>query len=198
MPWERRLYRGNKVWILFDEAGAPVLDERQLASLRYKPEDERTYTVRPDELQAVPAPAPPDAEEAPEDPIEVWADARVLRPGGPAGIGVVLVWRGRTREISRALGPVPLPEAAGLAVLEGLNAIRRPRLPVTVHTPHLETVRALRAGGREGAHSPLAEELRRVIRRFSNLTFVPSPSGDAGGPPSRAAELARGAIDAAC
>ena len=45
MPWERRRYRRNKVWIEVDDQGAPVLDDRGLAALRYKPDDSRTYTV---------------------------------------------------------------------------------------------------------------------------------------------------------
>jgi ribonuclease HI len=79
MPWVRRRYRGNKVWIEADDAGAPVLDGRGLARLRYKPDDERTYSVRPSEVGPVDGPAggagragpdpgpgaPPDPEPAP-------------------------------------------------------------------------------------------------------------------------------------
>lgn len=51
MGWDRRRYRGNKVYIEVDDGtGAPVLDDRGLAKLRYKPEDPRTYTVRPSEV----------------------------------------------------------------------------------------------------------------------------------------------------
>ena len=55
MLWERRRYRKNKVWVRVDARGRPILDERSLAALRYKPDDERTYTVRPDEIAAVEA-----------------------------------------------------------------------------------------------------------------------------------------------
>jgi ribonuclease HI len=58
MPWVRRRYRGNKVWIETDEREALVLDARGLARLRYKPDDEqRTYSVRPSELHPVDGPA---------------------------------------------------------------------------------------------------------------------------------------------
>ena len=72
MPWVRRRYRGNKVWVETDAAEAYVLDERGLAHLRYKPDDDRTYSVRPKELAEVedgptpPAPPPPDRD--PADP----------------------------------------------------------------------------------------------------------------------------------
>jgi ribonuclease HI len=65
MPWVRRRYRGNKAWVESDDAGAVVLDERGLARLRYKVEDEaHTYSVRTSELGdvgAVPEEPPPAA-----------------------------------------------------------------------------------------------------------------------------------------
>ncbi len=61
MPWVRRRYRGNKVWVETDAAEAYVLDERGLAHLRYKPEDDRTYSVRPKELSVVDDAPPPPA-----------------------------------------------------------------------------------------------------------------------------------------
>lgn len=61
MPWVRRRYRGNKVWVETDAAEAYVLDERGLAHLRYKPDDDRTYSVRPKELSPVEDGPPPPA-----------------------------------------------------------------------------------------------------------------------------------------
>jgi ribonuclease HI len=65
MPWARRRYRGNKVWIETDERGEHLLDERGLARMRYKPDDEgRTYSVRPGEVHVLeegPTEAPPAA-----------------------------------------------------------------------------------------------------------------------------------------
>ncbi len=56
MAWARRRYRGNKVYVEVDDAtGAPVLDDRGFGKLRYKPEDPRTYTVRPAEILPVDA-----------------------------------------------------------------------------------------------------------------------------------------------
>lgn len=81
MPWVRRRYRGNKVWVETDAAEAYVLDERGLAHLRYKPEDDRTYSVRPKELSLVDdAPPPPAtapaAETAPGEPAPAAAPRR--------------------------------------------------------------------------------------------------------------------------
>ncbi len=55
MPWVRRRYRGNKVWVEVDEAQAPVLDARGLGRMRYKPEDDRTYTIKHSEVSEIEA-----------------------------------------------------------------------------------------------------------------------------------------------
>jgi ribonuclease HI len=62
MPWERRRYRGNKVWVEVGDDGAPALDARGLARLRYRKDDERTYSVRPAEIGAVDDPSGDDVE----------------------------------------------------------------------------------------------------------------------------------------
>ena len=76
MAWERRSYRGNKVWILVDEAGEATLDERGHAQLRYKPEDDRTYTVRPAEVR--PLETSPDAPPPPRKKPPTQSHAKRL------------------------------------------------------------------------------------------------------------------------
>jgi ribonuclease HI len=78
MPWARRRYRGNKVWIETDDHEEPVLDARGLARMRYKPEDDRTYTVRPQEIHPV---GMPDG--TPADPAAAAVAARP-RPAASA------------------------------------------------------------------------------------------------------------------
>lgn len=82
MAWDRRRYRGNKVYVEVDDAtGAPVLDDRGFARLRYKPEDPRTYTVRPAEV--LPVEAGPG--EAPAGPPRPRRSTKQPAPGAPAG-----------------------------------------------------------------------------------------------------------------
>ena len=146
MPWERRRYRRNKVWVEVDEHGAPVLDDRGLAALRYKPEDERTYTVRPDEIAPLvdePAPEAGDAEGPPAPPGEtvvVYTDGASSGNPGPAGLGVLLLWKTHRREIQRFLGTATNNEAELAAVLAALEAVKRPHL--RVEAAHASPARA--------------------------------------------------------
>ncbi len=211
MPWERHRYRKNKVWIEVDEHGAPVLDDRGLASLRYKPQDERTYTVRPDEVAPlrdeenpaeVPAAASPPgaaAEPVPEAPgagetLIIYTDGASSGNPGPAGLGALLLWRGHRREIQRFLGVATNNVAELAAVLAGLEAVTRPHLRVEVHTDSEYVIGVLTRGHKVKANAELIESLRAEMARFADLHFVKvaAHAGILGN--ERADRLARDAI----
>lgn len=199
MPWERRRYRGNKAWVEVDERGAPLLDERGLAHLRYKPDDERTYTVRPAEVLPLDAPAPEQAGPAApggetEEPIRIYTDGASSGNPGPAGLGVVLLWRGRRREIRRYLAEATNNVAELRAVLEALEAVRRPELPVRLHTDSEYVIGVLEAGHRAKANADLVARIRRRMVRFADLRFVKVPAHAGVAENERADALAREAI----
>jgi len=208
MPWERHRYRKNKVWIEVDEHGAPVLDDRGLAALRYKPQDERTYTVRPDEVRPLrdeeagpPAPeecpprAPaPGAGTAADETLVIYTDGASSGNPGPAGLGVLLLWRGHRREIQRYLGEATNNVAELAAVLAGLEAVKQPHLRVEVHTDSEYVIGVLTRGHRVQANGDLVKTLLTEMRRFANLHFV-KVAAHAGIPGNeRADRLARDAV----
>lgn len=207
MAWERHRYRGNKVWIEVDGSGQPKLDERGLAALRYKPDDERTYTVRPDEIQPVDAPAEAAAPEAetqaetgaaagptPADAIVIHTDGASSGNPGPAGLGVLLTWRGRRREIQRYLGEATNNEAELAAVLAALDAVKRPELPVRLYTDSEYVLGVLTGGHRVKANAELVRQIQEAMRLFADLQLL-KVRAHAGVPGNeRADALARAAI----
>ncbi len=208
MPWERRRYRRNKVWVEVDEHGAPLLDERGLAPMRYKPEDDRTYTVRPDEIaplvdepvpaapaDAAPADAVPEGPPAPEgEGIVIYTDGASSGNPGPAGLGVLLLWKARTREIQRFLGTATNNEAELAAVLAALEAVKRPALRVEIRTDSEYVIGVLTRGHKVKANVELVAQIQKEMARFSDLHFV-KVAAHAGVPGNeRADRLARDAI----
>ena len=205
MAWERRRYRKNKVWIRVDEHGRPELDERKLAALRYKPVDDRTYSVRPDEVlplveaagdrrqaqapsaksalpgESLSPPPTPDAptDSAELDAIRIYTDGASSGNPGPAGLGAVLLWRGRRREIQRYLGRATNNEAELSAVLAALEAVRRPDLTVVLYTDSEYVIGVLAMGHRAQANRELVAQIRREMERFPRLRFekVPAHAG---------------------
>ena len=175
MAWDRRSYRGTKVWILVDETGQATLDDRGHAQLRYKPEDDRTYTVRPTEVRSLEA-GPDDRPPAPKKPpIEAWVHAGPPTRDGWVGVGILLVWRDRRRELTQRLPAASDDEIAVAAVLDALRAIRKPAWPVRIRLARVERLEAIRAGA--GTVPPACgEALRRTAESFADLEFLPAPT----------------------
>jgi ribonuclease HI len=224
MPWARRRYRGNKVWVEVDAEDAPVLDERGLAKVRYKPDDvQRTYSVRPSEVHAVDdpsapaapkraarkrssrasgeAPVPADRDVGDGDPVadaspagrtgvpepfapgddvpalaglevHAWTDGAASGNPGPAGIGVVLLFREHVKEVSRYLGETTNNVAELTAVLVALRLMKRRHLPVRIHVDSTYTIGVATGAMRAKANADLVEEIRAETRGFSDLRFV--------------------------
>lgn len=222
MPWERRRYRKNKVWIHVDSQRTPVLDGRGLASLRYKVDDERTYTVRPDELgrlatpeDLVDAPDPeprepataggsrgerrprssrpvagPGGRGAPGGPrqrgsgapggtkgeVRIYTDGSAIGNPGPGGLGVVMRWGEHLREFGRHLGETTNNVAELTAVLEALQAVKRPELPVRIHTDSEYVIGVLTREWKVKANHALVRRIRKEMSRFPDLEFIKVPA----------------------
>ncbi len=175
VAWERRSYRGHKVWILVDEAGRATLDDRGHAQLRYKPDDDRTYTVRPAEVRPLETDPPGTPPPRAQPPIEAWIHTGTPGPDGRVGVGILLCWRDRRREITRRLPSAGEDEIAVGAAIDALRAVRKPAWPVRLHVAGAERLEAVRAGA--GTVPPACgEALRRTAATFADLGFLPLPS----------------------
>jgi hypothetical protein len=152
--------------------GSPHQDERGLVPLRYRADDDRTYTVRPEELEPL--------EAAPAEAIHLWV-ATAASTADAAGVAALLRWGDHVRERSRRADAAP-PEALwARAVLLGLTSVRRPDLPVRLHGP-LPEPEVLPPG--------LSAALRRVVE---GLNVIPSTPDTSSPEALRAAQVARDA-----
>lgn len=68
------------------------------------------------------------------DIVEVWTDGSSRGNPGPGGWGVVLCWKGRTKELSGGFRKTTNNRMELTAVIEGLRAINRQDLDVVVYT----------------------------------------------------------------
>lgn len=238
MPWARRRYRKNKVWVEVDETDALVLDERGFAHVRYKPDDDRTYTAKPVEIgpvgdspppptgpaggstaqeagvpaapaaprrprkkaapraaaiaaapaDAAPArssaePPPPSPDEISEGPgddvpalaglaVHAYTDGASLGNPGPAGAGVVLLFREHRKEASIYLGTTTNNVAELTGILEALRLVRRRDLPVRVHTDSTYAIGVLEGSYRPKANRELIAQIRTEMNDFADLRLV--------------------------
>ena len=132
---------------LFDRAGILAIAERKMADLYA-----RTRVYRLNGLRAL--------------------QAMASGTPGPAGIGVVLLFREHRKEISRYLGETTNNVAELTAVLVALRLVKRRDLPVRVHADSTYTIGVATGAMRAKKNTELVEEIRREARGFADLRYV--------------------------
>lgn len=190
--WRRMRFKGNKVYVQVDGEGRPEVREGKVR-IRYRHDDDREYSATAAKVHELDAPAPvePKGRRAPArkqartsegasaiDPnladleaIVAYTDGACSGNPGPAGIGVLLRYQGREKEISENIGVATNNVAELKAVRAALRAIRNPDLPVILFTDS-EYVRGLLARGwKAKKNAELVDEIRSLMRRFADLTI---------------------------
>lgn len=126
--------------------------------------------------------------------VAIYGDGACTGNPGPAGLGVVLLYKGHRKEISEYLGLATNNIAELTAVLRGLEAVKNGDLPVDVLTDSAYSIGVLSKNWKAKANQDLIARIRHELTRFSDLRFVKVP-GHSGVPENeRADELARAAV----
>jgi ribonuclease HI len=217
MPWVRRRYRTNKAWVEVGDDGAYRLDERGLAKLRYKPDDEQhTYSVKPRDLSEVSAADPvdapagavgpiastvrgkrrgpaadstpgrvvataPDVTADTEDPdlpalvgreVQAWTDGACSGNPGPAGAGVLLLFREHRKEASIYLGEATNNIAELTAVREALRLVKSRDVPLRVMTDSTYAIGVLTGAMKAKANGDLVAAIRAELAAFPDVRLV--------------------------
>jgi ribonuclease HI len=198
MSWIRRAHRGCKVWVEIDDDGAYRLTEKGLARVRYKKDDARTYTVRPESILEIEAVAgregsPRVAREtrvADRSLVVGYTDGSSLGNPGPAGVGIVLTYDGHTVEISEFIGHRTNNFAELVALERALRTLRNKDLPALLHTDSAYCHGVLARGHKAEKNADLVSRVRSLLRDHPRLEIA-LVRGHAGVPLNeRAHELA--------
>lgn len=117
-----------------------------------------------------------------EEPILIYTDGASSGNPGPAGIGVLLQYKGKSREISRYIG-VSTNNIAELTAIEtALSVMRRTDIPIRLHTDSGYALGLLTLGWKPKKNQELVERIKKQMARFKRLEIVkvPGHSGVAG------------------
>jgi ribonuclease HI len=196
-------FKGRRVFVEVDEGGALVLDGGR-ARMRYKPDDERTYSPWPANLRrpgeaAPPAAAPkpaakakarprraaaapvPAAAEHPAGRVIAYTDGACIGNPGPAGLGYTVIWPDGARvERGEPLGHGTNNIAELTAILRVLELLEDRRdQPVVIHSDSEYAIGVLTRGWKAKANQELIARIRAALRRFPacELRKVPAHSG---------------------
>lgn len=186
--WRRMRFKGNKVYVQVDGEDHPAVQEGKVR-ICYRHDDGREYQASASRIRALddetpdegghrPVRAPSSAPAPVPDPvledleaIVVYTDGACSGNPGPAGIGALLRYMGREREISESIGEATNNIAELKAVRAALRAIRNRDLPVHLYTDS-EYVRGLLVRGwKAKKNTRLVNEIKALTRTFPQLTI---------------------------
>ena len=128
------------------------------------------------------------------DTLVIHTDGSCFGNPGPAGIGIVLEWKGQTKEISRFLGEGTNNIAELTAIEVALQQVKNRGVPVRLHTDSAYAIGVLSEGWKVKENRELVARIQALMREFADLQFV-KVRGHSGDPLNeRVDQLARDAI----
>jgi len=197
--WKRMAFKKNKVWIAVHKDGS-VVEKNGKVLMKYQQGQDYEYWVHKDSikplstLDAVKNKPPaaykatsPNADgttskkdpaaESPEkisceNAVCLFTDGASSGNPGPAGIGVLLRYENREKEISKYIGVATNNIAELKAIEAGLNQIKNNRLPVRVFTDSSYAFGVLYKGWKAKENKEIVAQIRNMMTRFQDLKFI--------------------------
>jgi len=221
MIWKRmRFQKKNKVWAKLTESEDLFLQDGKVL-IKYQLDQPHQYWTYPDQLKNLDESETEiktvdiekiedrktllsqkkevieitESNSYPENAIIILTDGASSGNPGPAGIGVVLSYGKKTKEISRYLGNATNNIAELTAILTALKSLKRTDLPVFIHTDSSYSIGVLTKGWKPKVNLDLISDILSEMTRFRQLQFI-KVKGHAGNPLNeRADQLATQSIE---
>jgi ribonuclease HI len=129
---------------------------------------------------------------SPADPPEntavvIYTDGASSGNPGPSGIGIVMAYKGRKKEISRHIGNSTNNIAELEAIRTALSALKTTHIPVRLYTDSAYAVGLLQQGWRARKNQELVEEIRTLLKRFRDIRII-KVAGHSGVPENEQAD----------
>ena len=201
-------FKANKVWVATDSKGLPIQQKGKLL-IKYQLEQKHEYWVNPanvssldDKAEILPTKRHVTDEKVPDinwqqaDPnqVHIYTDGASSGNPGPAGIGILLEYKGQVKEISKFIGQATNNVAELEAIRTGLLELNKKDLPIVVYTDSSYAQGVLSLGWKARKNRGLVDKIRKLIGSFKDVKLV-KVRGHAGHPQNeRADQLARMAV----
>lgn len=191
--WKRMSFKGNKVWVAVDDGGELAMENGKVL-IKYNIDQDYEYRVHPDslkpddpknlapkgrKLQKKETPVTTHSIEKSRDEshheegiIHAFTDGASSGNPGPSGIGILLRFGNHEREISRYIGQGTNNIAELEAIRVALSEIKKPEMPVRIYSDSNYALGLLAKNHKAQKNKELVEEIRELMKRFSNLRFI--------------------------
>lgn len=186
-------FKDNKVWAAVDD-NQNLLEKNGKVLIKYQLDHDYEYWVHKNNLKPVSSlnrakktrkkknkstagkDTSPTLEtiksELSEDTILIFTDGAASGNPGPAGIGVLLIFKENEKSISRYIGRATNNIAELKAIHTGLLEIKNRRLPVRVFTDSGYSYGVLVSGWKARKNRELIDAIKKTMATFSDLKLI--------------------------
>lgn len=116
-----------------------------------------------------------------DETIHLFTDGACSGNPGPAGIGVLLRYKGHEKQLSVYLGPATNNIAELEAIKQGLLMLKTQDKLVKVYTDSQYAIGLLSKGWNASKNQDLVQEIREIVAKFKKIEFI-KVSGHSGHP----------------
>lgn len=211
--WKRMMFKGHKIWLHVDDDQQPVVSDNKVL-IKYQLDQDHEYRVpgesvkpvdparlkkkarknKPDRRSSLTG-EPKDLHDSfPPNTIVAYTDGASSGNPGPAGIGIVLRFGSREKEISKYIGIATNNIAELTAIEAALKAIRTTQIPVRLYTDSQYCCGLLSLGWKPKRNEKLVAAIKKLIKRFKNLKILKVEAHAGIDENERADRLAREAV----
>jgi len=187
--WKRMSFKGNKVWAAADPDKNLVVEKGKVL-IKYNLKQNYEYKVKLESLkpedQAIPSKKKSDSKEnqkksakkiasdsdIPDNCIKIYTDGASSGNPGPSGIGILLIYKEKRKEISKYIGQATnnIAELTGIKV--ALEELKRHDLPVRIFSDSSYSIGLLTKGWKPQKNIELVSVIRTITDKFNDLCFI--------------------------
>ncbi len=195
--WQRMQFKRNKVWLMVDANGNPIVRENKVL-IKYNLNQDYEYWVHeksvadidPKQLKRkFPGKKKPrhrkktssqaasiHAAARQQDAVVIFTDGASSGNPGPAGIGVVMRHGEHEKEISKAIGKATNNIAELEAIRIGLAALKNTHLPVRVFTDSAYALGVLSLGWKAKKNIALIRSVKKLMDQLDDIELIKVPA----------------------
>lgn len=191
--WKRMSFKGNKVWVQTDSKKKIIQDKGKVL-IKYNLKQDYEYKVKYESLkpeaQAIPAkdkvqkkqspkrtssqsiPEVKPGTDLPDNCIKIYTDGASSGNPGPSGIGILLIYGEKKKEISQYIGQGTNNIAELTAIKVALKELKRNDLPVYIFSDSSYSIGLLTKGWKPKKNQTLVLEIRSLLKKFDKISFI--------------------------
>ncbi len=200
IDWKRMAFKGNKVWLEVDDQNRPVVKNGKVR-IKYQRNQDYEYWVNPVNVQPLSQlekqKKRPETARASKRPrgnrgktngdreiidtvkqqladtaIFVFTDGACAGNPGPAGIGVLMLYKENEKQISTYIGQATNNIAELTAIQVALREIKNNRLPVRLFTDSAYAAGVLTKNWKARKNQKLIQSIKQIMADFSDLQLI--------------------------